>query len=143
MATDILLKLERTFHAPIQRVYSAWTIKQLIKQWHAPSADFVIDVRELDVQNGGSYAMDMQKGDEFYSVYGIYQEVEPEKLSFTSIWKSDPKGEMLITVTFTPEGSSTKLMLIHENFPSEESRIHHEQGWNGCLNRLEKLIDKI
>lgn len=32
------------------------------------------------------------------------------------------------------------LSLLHEQFAETEARDRHEQGWNGCLARLARLL---
>jgi len=32
------------------------------------------------------------------------------------------------------------LTLTHEQFADEESRDRHQHGWNGALDKLEKLV---
>lgn len=46
----------------------------------------------------------------------------------------------MVTVTLRAQGQGTETTLTHEKFDTAESRDKHEQGWNGCLARLEKAL---
>ena len=37
-------------------------------------------------------------------------------------------------------GEGTELTLLHEQFADAEARDHHNQGWIGCIGRLERLL---
>ncbi|HET7465129.1 MAG TPA: SRPBCC domain-containing protein [Candidatus Dormibacteraeota bacterium] len=47
------LTLERTFRAPIQRVWELWTTRAGIEAWWGPDG-FSVEVRSLDLRPGGS-----------------------------------------------------------------------------------------
>jgi uncharacterized protein YndB with AHSA1/START domain len=63
-----------------------------------------------------------------------------ERLVFTWAWKSTPERESLVTLTFKSEGAGTIFTLTHEQFFDETARDHHQQGWNGALEKLEKYL---
>jgi len=39
-----------------------------------------------------------------------------------------------------PEGEATKVTITHEQFANTEDRDKHNEGWNGCLNRLQRTL---
>jgi uncharacterized protein YndB with AHSA1/START domain len=47
-----------------------------------------------------------------------------------------PAGSTRVTVTLLEEGSGTRLVLRHENLPSESLREGHDIAWNTYLPRL-------
>ena len=72
---------------------------------------------------------------------GVYREVVAnQKLVYTWAWKSTPERESLVTIELTPAGDGTELLLKHERFADKESRDRHEQGWTGCVRRLERML---
>lgn len=144
---EIILHLNRTFKAPREKVYRAWTTPEELKRWFAPSDEFSIPIAELDVRVGGKYRIGMKppEGDTF-CVGGIYREVQPpEKLVFTWSWEGAAAvaGEMLVTVEFRDRGNSTEIALTHELFPDEKAREEHSRGWSGCLSRLAKVLERL
>ena len=78
---------------------------------------------------------------EEHHVSGTYREVVPnEKLVFTWAWRSTPERESLVTILIKPEGGASLLTLIHEQFFDETARDRHAYGWNGSLDKLERLF---
>ncbi len=119
------LRLSRTFAAPREKVFKAWTDPKALTKWFAPSDQFETKIPQLDLKPGGR------------------REVRaPERLVFTWRWESEPGDaqDTLVTVEFRDRGDSTELVLTHERFPSEGARDEHKKGWGGCLDRLEKLV---
>jgi uncharacterized protein YndB with AHSA1/START domain len=97
---------------------------------------------ECDVRTGGRYRWVMQTptGEE-HDVTGVYREVIPnEKLVFTWAWRTTPERESLVTVELKPDGDGTLLTLTHEQFFDEQARDGHRGGWNGALDKMEKLF---
>jgi uncharacterized protein YndB with AHSA1/START domain len=97
---------------------------------------------ECDARVGGRYRWVMQtpSGEE-HDVSGVLREIVPnEKLVFTWAWKSTPERESLVTVLLKPDGDGTLLTLTHEQFFDEDARDRHQGGWNGALDKMDKLF---
>ena len=74
-------------------------------------------------------------------VSGQYCRVDaPRTLSFTWGLGASQAGlpETQVTLDFMPRESGTDLVLTHERFRSEPDKNSHAQGWEGCLNRLNR-----
>jgi len=97
---------------------------------------------ESDPRTGGRYHWVMQAPDgEEHDVSGVYREVVADrKLVFTWAWKTMPERQSLVTVLLEPDGDGTLLTLTHEQFFDEEARDRHQSGWNGALDKMEKLF---
>lgn len=135
---DARLVLKRTFQAPVEQVYRAWTMPAMIKRWFAPG-DMTVPEAQADVRVGGSYRITMQEPDgERYTTYGTYQQVVPnERLVQTWQWEGSQE-QTLLTIEFRALGErTTELTLIHERFGAVETKEQHERGWQGCLQKLE------
>jgi len=52
-------------------------------------------------------------------------------------------GETLVTVEFRDQRGETEVILTHERFRNAEERDRHQQGWSGCLERLETFCSKL
>ena len=138
------LRITRTFPAPRERVFRAWTDPAALKKWFAPGDDYATPIAEVDLRVGGRYRIQMRspKGN-LHTVAGVYREVTPpEKLVFTWSWQEGGMdvGETLVTVEFRDRGNSTELILTHERFPTAETRDEHRKGWTGCLDRLPQAL---
>jgi len=149
--TDLSLVITRTFDAPRERVYKAWTDPKQIQLWMGTDMGTKIPSARADLRVGGKFRIQMQKPDgEFFTAVGEYREIKPpERLVFTWDWEKDgsepdfgePEGNTtLMTLEFAARGKQTELTLKHEKFASRDSRDKHENGWNLCLNGLEKFL---
>ena len=136
------ISIVRKFKAAPEKVWRAWTDPQTLKQWMAPADAFAVLLAEADVRVGGRYRIVMKAPDgEEHDVSGVYREVTlNRKLVFTWAWKSTPERESLVSVELRAAGGGTELTLTHEQFVDAAARDRHQQGWNGCIGRLERLL---
>jgi uncharacterized protein YndB with AHSA1/START domain len=134
------LVLRRTYTAPRQRVFDAWTKPELAAKVLGPG-DVTVPEIEMDVRTGGTYRLVMLMPDgERMNVGGTYREVRaPERLSMTWRWEEDdPADEFdtLLTLDFNEVAGGTELVLTHEQLASVESRDRHADGWGKILDQL-------
>ena len=137
------LQMKRTFAAPRERVYRAWTDAKQFALWFHPSTDYTTIITKLDLRVGGAYNLEMHhKGGNVHTVRGTYKEVRPpEKLVFTWRWqREDSAPETLVTVEFRDLGGSTEVSLTHQNFTNAEDREKHNHGWLGCMDQLQNYL---
>lgn len=143
--SDTMLQIHRTYRASRARVFRAWTEPEQLKKWFAVAEGFITPIAEVDLQIGGKYRLGMQPpGDDgVLIVGGIYRLISPpEKLVFTWRWEtpSADEPETLVTVEFHERDNATEVVLKHELFTDIGQREKHREGWEGCLNQLERLI---
>ncbi len=140
MDAETSLVIKRVFAASQERLFAMWTNETLMKKWFCPGEGMTIPIAELDLREGGHYRIVMQNEDgETYSPSGVYETVQPnEVLVFSWKW-ADSNVTTRVTLNFRALGESeTELTLTHEGFPDGDMRESHNEGWDGCLNRLEK-----
>lgn len=135
------LTIKRRLKAPAAKVYAAWTDPKQIAAWMGPEG-MRTKLTEADVRVGGRYRFIMCGSDgEDHDVSGVYREVVPnERLVFTWAWRTMPERESLVTVLIKPDGDGSLLTLIHEQFFDEAARDRHNQGWTGCVDKLERYL---
>lgn len=138
------LRITRTFPAPRDQVFRAWTEPAQLERWFARATDqHTTRVHALDLRAGGSYRIEMKNPEgRIYLLVGTYREVTPpERLVYTWKLETDPQfGETLVTVEFAERGGSTEVRLTHERFLSKEALEAHSQRWNACLDTLAKVL---
>jgi uncharacterized protein YndB with AHSA1/START domain len=145
MATETAVKpsltIKRRLNAPPAQVFAAWIDPEKVMRWMGPGA-ITAHRAECDVRVGGRYRWQMRTpAGESHDVGGIYREIVPnEKLVFTWAWETTPERESLVTVQLKPEGAGTLLTLMHEQLYDEDTRDRHQGGWNGALDKMEKLF---
>ena len=138
-----VLRLERSFAAPRDAVFRAWTEPEALAKWWGPK-DFTIPVCEMDVREGGAWRTCMRDKDGVeHWVGGVYREVvAPERLVFTWAWERDgvPGDETQVTVEFRALGEVTGVTLTQRVFESADSRDAHEGGWSSSLDCLRDTL---
>ena len=140
---EAALQIRRTFSAPRERVYRAWTDAKQFALWFHPTAEYTTIITQMDLRNGGAYKLEMHhKGGNVSKLAGTYKEVKPpEKLVFTWRWQQENAApDTLVTVEFHDLGGSTEILLTHSNFTNAEDRDKHNQGWTGCFAVLETYL---
>lgn len=140
---DTTLRLSRTFAAPRERVFAAFTDPTMMSQWMA-SGPFSMTYEPLEPGVGPNtrFTMSAATGDEQYVYDIIYTEITPpERVVWTSIWVSGfpDQSEMVVTIEFADTGDGTEVSLTHEHFPAAEVRDHHAEGWTLSLDTLDAL----
>jgi uncharacterized protein YndB with AHSA1/START domain len=140
VASPTSLVISRTYPASVERVFKAWTDANQLGQWFAPTDDYTTKAN-IDLRVGHEYRIAItHKGGNVHNVVGIYRVIEPpRKLVYTWRWDG-ASADTLVTVDFTPDGESTKVTITHEKFVNTEDRDKHNEGWNGCLNRLQRTL---
>ena len=138
------LHIRRFYKAPVTAVYAAWTDPEQMKHWMGPSDAFGEAEITMDVRVGGRYRFVMHAPDgEVHRVGGVFREiVADKKLVYTWAWESTPERESLVTVEFKPSGEGTELALAHQRFADVQARDKHQEGWNGCLERLDRFLSR-
>ncbi|MEM7170522.1 MAG: SRPBCC domain-containing protein [Pseudomonadota bacterium] len=131
------LMIRRTFAAPVDWVYRAWTDPAIMQQWFCPG-DMTVASASADVRVGGRYEVQMQEpSGELRITGGIYKEVVPNaKLVFSWAWQGSDQ-ETQVTVELTAlAAEETRMTLTHKGFVDEAARDAHDRGWRGCLDKL-------
>jgi uncharacterized protein YndB with AHSA1/START domain len=146
------LVLTRTFKAPRELVWAAWTTPAHMKEWLGLSEQMTPESITMDVRKGGRFRIQLKAEDgEYFTAAGTYLTVQPpEQLVYTWDWEKDGGGTEFgeleghgtqMTLEFHAEGSGTRLVLTHENFESAERRDRHEGGWTDWLGWLAKFVE--
>jgi uncharacterized protein YndB with AHSA1/START domain len=143
---DVTLTITRHFHAPVQKVFRAWTDPRVLTKWFAPSDLFSVPHAEMDLQIGGRYRIEIHAPDGAVStVSGLYREIRPAKrLVFTWAWEEGGSAgpsavggrDTVVTVQFHDRDRVTDVILTHEQFATPEERHAHHERWTTLLNRL-------
>jgi uncharacterized protein YndB with AHSA1/START domain len=141
---SITLVIRRTIAAPVERVFEAWTEPRHLLRWWGPRP-VICSQAEIDLRKGGAYRIGNQLPDSSVVwISGEFELVDPPKL-LVYTWRVEgraaaPSGSSRVTVRFEPRSAGTEVVVLHERIDSEQTRVDHEQGWNGCLDNLERLF---
>lgn len=134
------LIIRRTFNAPRERVFAAWTTPELLRAWFGPPGGAATET-SFEAREGGRYRFALTSSEgEAYVVRGVVSEYrKPERLAFTFRWEEDdPKDERdtFVSIDFIDRGERTEMVFTQENFSGEASRGRHEEGWTALFEQL-------
>jgi len=135
------ITIETTINSPIEKVWNAWTDATLAINWFGSDPNGKGLRANLDVRKGGRFEVTFKDSDQTeHTCSGVYAEVlEPGKLSFTWMWKSEPGRESFVTVLLTPAGKSTRMLFEHANL-APGSKHDYLNGWTRTFSKLERLL---
>lgn len=143
--SDRELVITRTFRAPAEIVFEAYTNPEHVRRWWAPaSRDVVVVSCDAEVRPGGSYRYVLRKGDDTFAFSGAYVEIaRPTRLVYTQRFEPMP-GEATITVAFEERGGATTLRAT-EVYPSKEAldaalASGMEDGMFETFDQLDELV---
>ena len=141
MTAEPLVK-EITLNASVQKVWTAITDKDAMKNWYFEVEEFKPEVG-FEFQFWGE-----SEGTKYLHLCKVTEAASEKKLAYS--WKYDGyTGESLVTFELFAEGDKTRLKLTHEGietFPTEVfglAREGFEEGWNYILNTaLKNYLEK-
>jgi uncharacterized protein YndB with AHSA1/START domain len=137
------VRIERTFDAPVENVFDAWTSEEVMRRWFHAFPDWQTPEAESDLRVGGRFRVVMRRTDgSEVELSGEYREIDrPHRLVMTCVFTDDPAGEeQLVELTFSESHGSTTVVLVNRRIPTDERRDSQQLGWNGCLDELERVL---
>lgn len=134
--------IERTFDAPVDRVWKSITDKNEMKHWYFDLKEFKAAVGfRFDFHAAGS------EGEDYHHMCRITSVVPSRKLAYT--WRYDGFGGLsLVTFELFPEGNKTRLKLTHSglgSFPPVKAfaKSNFEQGWTVIVGKnLKEYVEE-
>jgi uncharacterized protein YndB with AHSA1/START domain len=144
----VVLRIERTFNAPAQAVFDAWTSTEVLGRWWPAGPDWDTPVVEVDVRVGGRLRLVMRRPDgQEFGGSGEYLEITPpERLVFTWTWDGweEQEGPQLVEVEFKEEqDGTTTVALTNSGLSDEESKRSHEEGWQASFDNLDAIFREL
>jgi uncharacterized protein YndB with AHSA1/START domain len=132
------LEITRVFAAPRARFFRWWTTGDRLQQWSSCKEATRCEV-QADFRVGGEFVQTMEVHGKEFTVRGLYEEIaEPERI----VYRAD-FGFAMTRVRlefFEDSPSSTRLVLTHEDCPSE---FFMDNVSHGTLESFEKLDESL
>lgn len=153
LSHDFELTLERTFDAPPEKVFKAWTDPEILKQWFAPKP-WSITQAKVDLRPGGVFQIVMRSpdGQEFPNS-GVFLEVVSNRRiittdALTPDWKPAGQPFMVSRVDFEPTADGrTKYTATASHWNAATKKQHEEmgfhEGWGQCADQLGELLKTL
>jgi uncharacterized protein YndB with AHSA1/START domain len=145
VSEDTTLRMQRTFQAPAQAVFDAWTSEEVMRRWWHAAHDWETPEAHVDLRLGGEVRVVMRNphtGDR-YGGGGFYTEIDPpRRLAFTWIWDGDDTRQ-LIEIDFEEVDGATTVRFTHRDLWSEEAVRSHEDGWSRAFDNLARTLAEV
>ena len=135
------IHIEIILHAPIDKVWEAWTDANAMT-WFGSDADGQVMKARMDARPGGSFEITFQNSDKTeYTCYGVYEDVrQPNLLSFSWNWKNEPGVRSFVTVLLSPSGKeNTKMQFSHVDV-GNASAHDYKKGWQATFLKLDRAL---
>jgi uncharacterized protein YndB with AHSA1/START domain len=143
MTSATTMKIERTFQAPAEAVFDAWTSEEVMRRWFHGEHAWQTPHAEVDLRIGGKVRVVMRDpvAEADHGGGGHYTVIDPpRRLAFTWIWDVESDRETLIELDFEEVDGATKVTMTHSGLRDQESVTSHEGGWNNALDNLAEVL---
>ncbi len=140
--------ITRTFKAPLDLVWKAWTEPERLMQWWSPRR-FSNPVCEVDPHVGGKIYIVMRGPDGTeHAMRGVFKKVVPQQqLVFTNFpvdQNDQPMLDGITTVTFSGQGDTTTITVNARAVglvPIAAMMLRGmEQGWTETIDKLGEYL---
>jgi uncharacterized protein YndB with AHSA1/START domain len=133
--------VERTFNAPVARVWKALTEADEMRVWY-------FDLKEFKPEVGFEFEFSVEhEGVNYHHLCQVTEVIPQKKIAYTWRYKGQP-GDSLVTFELFSEGDKTRLKLTHtgiESFPKTAAyaRKNFEAGWTAIIgSELKQFVEK-
>jgi len=132
--------IERTFNAPVAKVWRALTDVDEMRQWY-------FDLKEFTPAVGFEFEFVVEhEGMTYHHLCKIIEVIPQKKIAYTWRYKGHP-GDSLVTFELAAVGDKTRLKLTHEGldtFPKTPAfaRENFLKGWTEIIwSELKKFLE--
>ena len=147
------LEVSRTFEAPLELLWQAWTEPEHFKKWYGPK-NFTAPMCEINLEVGGRHFWSMKSPDGMEMFYiGTYKEISPmDRLVYTDSM-SDADGNVIspaamgmpegspktmdVTVSFDFADGQTTVTVSHVSSGPEDRA---GTGWEQAFEKLANVL---
>jgi len=133
--------IERTFNAPIAKVWRAITDVDQMRAWY-------FDLKEFKPEVGFEFEFSVEhEGMTYHHLCRVTEVVPQKKIAYTWRYKGEP-GDSLVTLELFAEDDNTRVKLTHtgiETFPKipAYARKNFESGWTAIIGtELKQFIEQ-
>ena len=146
LPADNELLVVRSFDAPAELVFTAWTTPELVKRWWGFETSEWL-VCEVDLRVGGQWRWVVRERDMEVGFHGEYREIDrPHRLVSTEVFEGfpDPDGASLNTMTLEEVDGVTTMRVLVQHTCQEHRDAQLASGMEGGMqvsfDRLEEVV---
>lgn len=133
--------IERTYDAPVTRVWKALTDVDQMREWY-------FDLKEFKPQVGFEFEFVVEhEGTTYHHLCRVMEVIPQQKIAYTWRYKGQ-LGDSLVTIELSPAGDKTRLKLTHtgiDTFPKTPAyeRKNFEAGWTAIIGtELKQFVER-
>jgi Uncharacterized conserved protein len=133
--------VERTFNAPVAKVWKALTDVNQMRQWY-------FDLKEFKPEIGCEFEFIVEhEGNSYHHLCRVTEVVPQKRIAYTWRYKGEP-GDSLVTFELAGEGDKTRVKVMHtgiETFPKMPAyaRTNFETGWTSLIGtELKEFVER-
>ena len=138
-----MVRIERTFDAPAEDVFDAWTSEEVIRALVQAGPGLAGGERR-----GGSAGRRDDPGRDARLPTGSrsarggeYTLIDrPQRLAFTWTFDDDPSNQQMIELEFTERDGVTTVLFVNSDISEAERRDAQDEGWSTCLDNMERVL---
>ena len=141
---DGIIVIERSYNAPIDKVWKAISDKNEMKKWY-------FDLSEFKPEPGFEFQFygEGKQGEKFLHLCKVIEVIKPKKLTYS--WQYDGyQGISFVTFELFPEGNKTRIRLSHQGLESFPVTAHNDfakenfmEGWTHIIAiGLKEYVEK-
>jgi uncharacterized protein YndB with AHSA1/START domain len=130
------ITIETTVHAPIDKVWRAYTSPEDIIQWNAASDDWHTTSSSVELRVGGTFSsrMEAKDGSFGFDFAGTYTKIIPNELIEYDFFDRSASVKFMQT----QDGVQVRITFIAE---TEHSVEEQEQGWQAILDKFARHVE--
>jgi uncharacterized protein YndB with AHSA1/START domain len=147
------LNVTRAYDAPLDKVWKAWTDRNILDQWWGPKP-WRAETKTLEFKPGGRwhYAMVGPKGERHWSL-AEFRSIEPQRSFRSDVVFCDENGTTAdyapamhwhVEFSATPTGTRVDVTLTFDKEADLQKIVEmgFEGGFNMGLNQLDELLEE-
>lgn len=145
LPSDQEIRIERTFDAPRDRVWKAFTQPELLAKWWGRGNK--LDIERMELNKGGHWRFVEHSAEGDQGFEGAFREIsKPDRIVQTFSWDGMPGHEIVDTLTLHDLGDNRTKAVTTSRFHSKEERdgmlqLGMEEGLNQSYQALDKLLE--
>lgn len=144
MARDLSLVVRHVLRASAEFLFDAWMDPERMARWFHARPGWTTEVIAADLRVGGPWEIVMHADDgPDCHAFGKDLAIErPRRLVFTWHANGERDYQTVVTLTFRSiDPDTTELVLTQTGLREEPDRRNHQNGWEGCLSSLARLVE--
>lgn len=130
------ITVETLIHAPIAKIWSAYTTPEDIIQWNHASEDWHTTSSSIDLRPGGAFSsrMEAKDGSAGFDFAGTYTRIVPNELIEYTF------GDRVALVEFVPglKGNTVRVTFDAE---TENTVERQRMGWQAILDNFARHVE--